>query len=87
MNNVWIISCRNLQLNAIVFVQLMDNDRVVPETLLSIFNPMLESLHELDDFDRYCLVLKAELVLIPLIIVPYPLFFILFRVGSIPVGT
>ncbi|TVU42144.1 hypothetical protein EJB05_08535 [Eragrostis curvula] len=37
---------------------LMENDRVVLETLLSIFNPMLEALHEPDDFDRYCFVLK-----------------------------
>ncbi|KAK3123096.1 hypothetical protein QOZ80_8AG0623790 [Eleusine coracana subsp. coracana] len=31
---------------------LMENDRVVLETLVSIFHPMLEALHELDDCDR-----------------------------------
>jgi histone-lysine N-methyltransferase SETD3 len=31
---------------------LRENDRVVLETLLSIFNPMLEALHEPDDYDR-----------------------------------
>lgn len=70
----------------LLYVQVMENDRLVLETLLSIFNPMLEALHELDDFDRYCLVLKTKLVLVPLIIAPCPLLLILFDVGRIRIG-
>jgi len=38
--------------------QIKENDKVVLETILSIFNPMLEALPEQDDSHRCCFILK-----------------------------
>ena len=44
-----------------LYFQIKENDKVVLETILSIFNPMLEVLPEQDDSNRCCFVLKPIL--------------------------
>ena len=44
-----------------LYFQIKENDKVVLETILSIFNPMLEVLPEQDDSNRCCFMLKPIL--------------------------